>query len=99
MQSLLQFASATIHYRLREGMIAFILHRIPRRITASPVYVRLHGDPAPGGDYSSAMLESWAGRIRAWHGQSPDVFLYFNNDFEGYAVNNAILLKKMLGLN
>jgi uncharacterized protein YecE (DUF72 family) len=72
---------------------------IPHRITASPVYVRLHGDPAPGGDYSSAMLEAWAGRIRAWHGQSPDVFLYFNNDFEGYAASNAILLKKMLGLN
>jgi uncharacterized protein YecE (DUF72 family) len=63
------------------------------------VYVRLHGDPAPGGDYSSAMLESWAGRIRAWHGLSPDVYLYFNNDIGGNAVQNANSLKIILGLD
>jgi uncharacterized protein YecE (DUF72 family) len=72
---------------------------IPHRITAPPVYVRLHGDPAPGGDYTDNALEDWASRIRAWHDQSLNVFLYFNNDAEGYAVKNANSLKRLLGLD
>jgi uncharacterized protein YecE (DUF72 family) len=71
---------------------------IPSRITAPPVYIRLHGDSAPAGDYTREALEAWAERIRAWNTQSLDVFLYFNNDFEGYAIKNATLLKKLLGV-
>jgi len=72
---------------------------VPHRITASPVYIRLHGDPAPGGDYPPEALEAWAGCIRAWRDRSLNVFLYFNNDFGGYAVENAKSLKKMLRLD
>jgi uncharacterized protein YecE (DUF72 family) len=72
---------------------------VPARVTAPPAYIRLHGDPVPAGNYSLEALETWAGRIRSWHDQSLDVFLYFNNDFEGYAVDNATLLKKLLGLS
>lgn len=71
---------------------------IPDRITAPPVYIRLHGNSAPAGDYTREALEAWAERIRAWNIQSLDVFLYFNNDFEGYAIKNATLLKKLLGV-
>lgn len=72
---------------------------IPHRITAAPVYVRLHGDPAPGGDYPRAALEAWSERIRAWGEGSLDVFLYFNNDVGGYAVKNAAALKTILGIS
>jgi uncharacterized protein YecE (DUF72 family) len=69
---------------------------IPLRITAPPVYVRLHGDGAPGGDYTDDLLETWAERIRIWVGQGLNVFLYFNNDWEGYALKNANTLKNLL---
>ena len=72
---------------------------LPHRITAPPVYIRLHGDPAPGGDYPLQALETWAKRIRAWRDNSLDVFIYFNNDIEGYAVKNARSLKSLLPLN
>ncbi len=44
------------------------LLQVPLRITASPVYVRFHGDPAHGGDYQEAKLEIWAKRIDDWRG-------------------------------
>jgi uncharacterized protein YecE (DUF72 family) len=69
---------------------------IPLRITAPPVYVRLHGDDAPGGDYTDDLLETWAERIRTWAGQGLNVFLYFNNDWDGYAIKNANRLKNLL---
>jgi uncharacterized protein YecE (DUF72 family) len=67
---------------------------VPMRVTAPPVYVRLHGDPAPGGEYTESMLQTWAERIRAWRERSLDVFLYFNNDWEGYAIKNALQFTK-----
>ncbi len=72
---------------------------VPHRITASPVYIRLHGDPAPGGDYTTDALDIWAARIRAWRDQSLNVFLYFNNDFGGYAIKNAVSIRKILELD
>jgi uncharacterized protein YecE (DUF72 family) len=69
---------------------------IPRRVTASPVYVRLHGDSAPGGDYTDEMLDTWAERVRGWRDQQWDVFLYFNNDWKGYAIRNAEGLKRIM---
>ncbi len=66
-------------------------------VTADFVYVRLHG---PGnkyqGDYSTAVLRSWASRITRWTGQGLDVYLYFDNDQNGFAAKNARDLKRML---
>lgn len=72
-------------------------HMSPHEITASFVYVRLHG---PGnkyqGSYSDETLKEWANRCRQWQKQGKDVFVYFDNDQEGYAAFNALTLKKML---
>jgi uncharacterized protein YecE (DUF72 family) len=70
---------------------------IPPRVTAAPVYIRLHGDPAHGGDYQIAALETWAGRITAWHSQGLEVLVYFNNDIGGYALEDAQTLRRLLG--
>jgi uncharacterized protein YecE (DUF72 family) len=70
--------------------------KIPARVTAAPVYVRLHGDGAHGGDYQEAALEAWAGQISEWRRQRLDVFVYFNNDIGGYALEDARTLRKML---
>ncbi len=67
---------------------------IPLRITASPVYIRFHGDIHHEGDYGDAALETWAERIAHWNDQHLDVFAYFNNDPHGYAIKNARTLKE-----
>jgi uncharacterized protein YecE (DUF72 family) len=64
------------------------------------VYVRLHG-PHPQhlytGSYSEADLRWWADRIGDWRAQGRDVFAYFNNDDQGFAVQNALRLKELTG--
>ena len=71
--------------------------KIPVRVTAAPAYLRLHGDPAHGGDYQEAALEGWAWQIAEWRRQGLDVFVYFNNDIGGYALEDAQTLRGMLG--
>lgn len=57
-------------------------------------YVRLHGTSRwYRHDYTREELERWAHRIREFSG---DVYVYFNNDFNAYAVKNATELMGML---
>ena len=42
------------------------------------------------------MLESWAQSIREWQRQLRDIYVYFNNDVGGYAVQNALQLENLL---
>jgi uncharacterized protein YecE (DUF72 family) len=63
--------------------------------TADWSYIRLHhGSRGRRGNYSERELRDWAKRIRALEG---DVFVFFNNDWEGFAVVNALLLRELLG--
>jgi uncharacterized protein YecE (DUF72 family) len=61
--------------------------------TASWAYLRFHRGRARGGDYGRRALETWARRISSVHG---DVFAYFNNDWEGFAVADARLLRRLV---
>ncbi|HEX9265304.1 MAG TPA: DUF72 domain-containing protein [Candidatus Binatia bacterium] len=65
----------------------------PRHITADWVYLRFHGDHYSG-SYTPAMLKAQAQWIKERLGDSQDVFAYFNNDAQGYAVDNAKQLKQ-----
>ncbi|SFM72491.1 DUF72 domain-containing protein [Thermodesulforhabdus norvegica] len=63
-------------------------------ITSNFAYLRLHGPKRLyASEYSLKDLEAWAGKIRAWNVPS---FVYFNNDFNGYAVKNALQLLEIL---
>jgi uncharacterized protein YecE (DUF72 family) len=63
--------------------------------TAGIVYLRLHGAKQwYRHDYSDAELATWAKRIRAI--QAREVWVYFNNDFQGCAFRNAQTLKQLL---
>jgi uncharacterized protein YecE (DUF72 family) len=42
-------------------------------------------------------IERWARRIAQWRRREA-VFAYFNNDWNGYAPANALLLARKLGL-
>jgi uncharacterized protein YecE (DUF72 family) len=69
-------------------------HLSPLQVTADFVYVRLHG---PGGkyqgSYSNAVLRGWAKTIQTWIQSGKDVYVYFDNDQEGYAAFNAETLR------
>lgn len=65
--------------------------------TATFLYIRLHGSKKLyASEYSEEELQAYAQKIRAW---SKDTYLYFDNDFGGYAVKNAKRLKEILGLS
>ncbi len=61
------------------------------------VYIRRHGE---GGNYASlypkAALRKDASRIENYIRNGKDVFMYFNNDFQGYAPRNAREISEML---
>lgn len=62
------------------------------------VYVRRHG---PGGRYrgcyAPAHIAADADRVRRWLQVGKDVFVYYNNDIGGYAVDNARQLTEAVG--
>jgi uncharacterized protein YecE (DUF72 family) len=68
-------------------------------VTADFVYVRRHGTSPERyhGSYTDAMLRADARAIRAWRRAGLDVYVYFNNDFEGHAWENALRLKQLAG--
>jgi uncharacterized protein YecE (DUF72 family) len=69
---------------------------VPLRVTAPVAYVRFHGDLGYFGNYSRGALKQWARQIADWEKNKIEVFVYFNNDIGGYAIENALTLKKLL---
>ncbi len=65
--------------------------------TASFVYLRFH---APGAlfasRYTEDQLSDWAAHVRTWRDSGKSVFVYFNNDFQGYAIGNARTLASLI---
>ena len=69
-------------------------------LTTEWTFLRFHhGSRGRGGNYSERELEEWADRIAGWHDAGHDVFAYFNNDWNAYAVKNGLRLKELLGLD
>jgi uncharacterized protein YecE (DUF72 family) len=64
--------------------------------TTDWTYVRFHyGSRGRRGNYSKTELEEWARRFETWS-REVDVLAYFNNDWEVFAVRNALWLKQRL---
>jgi uncharacterized protein YecE (DUF72 family) len=81
---------------------ALCLSDMPRCTTEKPndvdfVYVRRHGVGRYSGSYPPAALEKDAGRVRGWLSRGRDVYVYFNNDLGGHAVDNARDLAERVG--
>ena len=71
--------------------------RLPNPVikTADDIYVRFHGVARwYRHDYSPEELTEWAQRIR--DARAKRVWVYFNNDFNGYAIKNATMLAEIL---
>jgi uncharacterized protein YecE (DUF72 family) len=89
---------------LREHKVALVIGDHPQRpwqaheMTADWTFVRFHyGARGRRGNYSRTELETWAKRIEQWR-RRVEVFVYFNNDWEGFAIQNGRWLKKRLGV-
>ncbi|MBC7326649.1 DUF72 domain-containing protein [bacterium] len=80
------------------GIIKYKAPKIEVEETANFLYIRRHGAVALyASNYSDEELQRDAVYILDWLNQGKDVYIYFNNDAYGYAVRNALTLKKFLG--
>jgi uncharacterized protein YecE (DUF72 family) len=69
----------------------------PDRITTSSfTYIRMHRGQEPKGGFTAAELRSWAAQIRSLTEAGKEVYIYFNNDWEGFAIRDAIALEGLL---
>jgi uncharacterized protein YecE (DUF72 family) len=87
---------------LRRHCVALVIGDHPQRpfqtheLTADWTFIRFHyGSRGRRGNYSEAELDEWAHRIAAWRAGA-EVFAYFNNDWEGFAVRDALWMKGRL---
>jgi uncharacterized protein YecE (DUF72 family) len=68
-----------------------------RQVTANFAYIRMHGpEKLFASSYSTDQLTDWAAYIRNISPGLERVYVYFNNDFHGYALKNAQELKRIL---
>jgi uncharacterized protein YecE (DUF72 family) len=91
-----------VYARLRERGVAAVLAHDARRPLPEPpptadfAFVRFHyGERGRNGNYSERELAEWAPRVRDL-GRGGEVYAYFNNDWEGHAVRNALTLMRLL---
>jgi uncharacterized protein YecE (DUF72 family) len=85
-----------VYALLREHGVALVIAEQPQVFTAAWTYVRFHhGTRGRRGNYSVSELEEWAARFGEWRGKL-EIYAYFNNDWEAFAVRNALRLKELL---
>ncbi|MCX8034345.1 MAG: DUF72 domain-containing protein [Thermodesulfovibrio sp.] len=65
-------------------------------ITTDFVYIRLHGSKRLyASEYTEEELLEWMRKIKKWNMLT---YIYFDNDYMGYAVKNALKLEELLAL-
>jgi uncharacterized protein YecE (DUF72 family) len=85
--------------------IAFVIadsgNRFPycEAVTTDFIYLRFHGrEQLYASDYSEADLKLYAEKIINWLDQNKEVWVFFNNDYHGFAINNAERLREIINL-
>ena len=96
------FLSDEVFDILRQSNIAWCVSETAGRypyaeaLTADFVYLRLHGrERLYASEYRDDELAGLADKIRSW---GRDAFVYFDNDFEGFAPKNAAILRDLLAV-
>jgi uncharacterized protein YecE (DUF72 family) len=95
------FAPAVWRLLERHGASLALGHDARRELPPAPpagevAYLRLHyGARGRRGNYSQRELDEWRRRIAAWRSRR-EVFVYLNNDWEGFAPANALVLREGL---
>jgi uncharacterized protein YecE (DUF72 family) len=87
---------------LEKNGAAFCIHDLsgmetPRIVTGGIIYVRFHGTEGRyAGSYSDKILMDWAKWLDEHRREAEKIFVYFNNDYNAYAVANARTLRNMV---
>lgn len=87
---------------LQRYNIGFCIYDMPNLVTpilvtADFAYIRFHGSSTLYGScYSTNELAGWAETIIKLSDKLKDIYVYFNNDSNGFAVQNAIALTNIL---
>ena len=69
----------------------------PRAATADFAYIRFHGShQLYSSNYSDEELADWAKKLAQLAETAETVYVYFNNDAGGYALDNARTLRRLL---
>jgi uncharacterized protein YecE (DUF72 family) len=66
-------------------------------VTGPAMYIRMHRGRGQDGRFTTRELQHWT----KWISQARDgrpAYAYFNNDWQGFAVKDAISLRRMLGI-
>jgi uncharacterized protein YecE (DUF72 family) len=92
-----------VYELLRSHRVALVIPDSPRYtfrelvLTADWTFIRFHhGTRGRNGNYSETEISEWAERIAGWGARGIDVYAYYNNDWEGYAVKNGLRLRALL---
>jgi uncharacterized protein YecE (DUF72 family) len=91
-----------VYAALREHEVALVIGDDPERpfqayeFTTDFTFIRFHGGKRGRyGNYSDSEVREWAERIRDW-AHEREVFAYYNNDWNAYAIGNARLLTSLV---
>ncbi len=90
-----------IYKLLKKYNVAWVIADSPsypkaEALTANFVYIRMHGSKLLfSSKYTKKELSSLAEKIKKWLKQKLDIYCYFNNDFHGYAIENAKELSRL----
>ncbi len=85
---------------LKKYGIAWVIADSPaypkaEEITANFIYIRMHGSRILfSSNYTKQELKNLAQKIKKWL-KKYDIYVYFNNDAYGYAIENAKVLKSL----
>lgn len=88
---------------LRERSVGYCIMSasdLPRivKVTAPFAYIRMHsGGSETESNYDEPQLQWWADQVKTFL-EDVDVYVYFNNDYKGFAVKNAQRLIELLDI-
>ncbi len=88
---------------LTDYQIAFVIADSGKRfpyyeaVTTDFIYMRFHGhEQLYASDYNDESLFHYAEKIVHWLNRDKQVWVFFNNDYHGFAVKNALKLKEII---
>lgn len=90
----------TVYKELRKSSVMFCVISSPElpeefAKTADDIYLRFHGKPEfHKSRYDKNELRTWADKIKK--SKAKNAWIYFNNDYDANAPNNALELQEML---
>ena len=88
---------------MKRNNIAFVIAQSGKgfpyaeHTTSKNIYLRFHGPAALyASDYSENDLIYFAGLIKKWEEEKHIAWVFFNNDYFGYAIKNALQLEELV---